>query len=313
MEDLYNVLGVSRSASQDEIRKAHRKLSREKHPDRNPGDEAAAQKFKQVQAAYEVLGDPEKKAKYDRFGHTGGRGGGGPVDINELFGGDLGSLFAEAFGTGGGGRGFPGGFNFGGGGHGGFGGAPRPQKGRDVEASIEIAFNTAALGGQHGLSLTTQGRREELTVTIPPGVNTGSVIRLREQGQPGAGGGPNGDVLVRIKVAPHPYFRRDGSNLHVDVPVTIVEATLGAQVDVPTISDGIVNVTVPPGAASGTKLRLRGKGVVDQKTKQAGDLFAVLKIIAPKELDDRSRELLTEFAALNPTDPRAELWAAIRS
>lgn len=305
MEDLYNVLGVARGASQDEIRNAYRKLSREHHPDRNPGDEAAAQKFKQVQAAHEVVSDPEKRAKYDRFGHAGGRGGQGPIDLSELFGSDadLGSMFAEAFGLGGGRRGGGGGFNFGSG-----GGAPRPQKGRDIEATIDIAFNTAALGGKHGLTLTANGRREELTVSIPPGVKTGSMIRLREQGQPGAGGGPNGDVLVRIQVAPHPYFRREGNNLLVDVPVTIVEASLGAQVDVPTLSDGIVKVTVPPGASSGTKLRLREKGVVDQKTRQPGDLFVVLKMVAPKDLDDRSRELLEEFRTLNPDDPRDGLW-----
>lgn len=303
MEDLYNVLGVARGASQDEIRKAHRKLSRESHPDRNPGDKAADQKFKQVQAAYEVLSDSDKRAKYDRFGHTGGRGGGGaggPVDLSDLFGNDadLGSLFAEAFGGGGGGRG----------GFGGFGGRPGPQKGRDSEASIEIAFNTAAEGGRHGLTLTGQGRREELTITIPPGVSTGSVIRLTGQGSPGSGGGQNGDLLVRIKVSPHPYFRREGSNLLVDVPITITEAALGAQVDVPTLSEGLVTVTVPPGTSGGAKLRLRGKGVTDQKTKQTGDLLAVLKIVAPKELDDRSRELLQEFAELNAIDPRADLW-----
>lgn len=309
MEDLYNVLGVARGASQDEIRKAHRKLSRENHPDRNPGDDAAAQKFKQVQAAYEVLSDADKRAKYDRFGHTGGRGGSGPIDISEIFGNDadLGSLFAEAFGMGGGRRGGfgGGGFNFGGAG---FGGQPRPQKGRDIEATIDIAFNTAALGGKHSLTVTAGGRRDELTVSIPPGVKTGSMIRLREQGGPGAGGGPNGDVLVRIQVAAHPYFRREGNNLYVDVPVTIVEASLGARVDVPTLSDGIMELTVPPGSSSGTKLRLREKGVVDQKTKQPGDLFVVLKIVAPKELDDRSRELLEEFAALNIDDPRDGLW-----
>ncbi len=298
MEDLYNVLGVERGTSQDEIRKAHRKLSRENHPDRNPGNEAAAQKFKQVQAAYEVLGDADKKAKYDRFGHAGGRGGPGPIDLSELFGNDadLGSLFAEAFGMGGSRGG------------GGFGGQPRARRGRDTEATIEIAFSTAAEGGKHGLTVTTQGRREELTITIPPGVSTGSVIRLGGQGGAGSGGGPNGDLLARIKVAPHPYFRREGSNLIVDVPITIAEAALGGQVDLPTLSEGIITMTVPPGSSSGAKLRLRGKGVTDQKTKQHGDLIAVLRIVAPKDLDDRSRELISEFNTLNPADPRADLW-----
>lgn len=309
-DDFYNVLGVQRGASADELRKAYRKLSRENHPDVKPDDKAAAEKFKQVQEAYSVLSDDEKRQKYDRFGHAafqGGAGGGqawtggGPVDLGDLFGGaggvDLGDIFGGGFGSGafGGARGQR-------------RGPARPQKGQDAETSIDIPFTTAAEGGTYELTVSMGGKSERLTVRIPAGIESGKSIRLSGQGHPGVHGGPNGDLLIKVRVAAHPWFRREGSNLSVDVPVTLTEAALGAKVDVPTLSEGRVSVTVPAGASSGTKLRLREKGVVDPKTKQRGDLFAVLKIIVPKDLDDESRRLLQEFAERNPNDPRTELW-----
>lgn len=299
-EDYYQVLGVSRNASEADIKKAYRKLARENHPDSKPNDKAAAEKFKQVQEAYGALGDTEKRQKYDRFGHAafqGGRGGaspfggaGGQVDLGDLFGG--------------GGGGFDFGDLFGGGGR----RAPRARKGQDAETTIDVPFNTAAEGGSYGLTVNTTGQPQQLTARIPAGVDTGSVIRLSGQGHPGMGGGPNGDLMVRIRVAPHPYFRRDGSNLLVDVPISLTEATLGAKVDVPTLSEGLVTVTVPAGSASGTRLRLRGKGIINRKTNEPGDLFAILQIVVPKVLDDRSRELLEEFAELHPEDPREDRW-----
>jgi curved DNA-binding protein len=308
-DDLYSVLGVPRGAPQADIKKAYRKLSRENHPDAKPNDEAASLKFKQVQAAYEVLSDPEKREKYDRYGNAafqrGGAGpGSGPIDLSDIFG--QGFDFADLFGGGGRRAGGFGGGGFGGGGFG--GGRPAPRKGQDVETSIEVPFTTAAEGGEYSLSLNIGGRHETLTVRIPPGVNNGSVIRLAGQGHPGSSGGPAGDLRVTLKVSLHPWFRRDGANLLVDVPVTIFEATLGGKVDVPTLSEGLVTVSVPAGSASGTKLRLRGKGVTDAKTKATGDLFAVLKIVAPKELDETSRELLEQLRNLNPQDPRESLW-----
>ncbi len=309
-DDYYNVLGVQKGASADELRKAYRKLSRENHPDVKPDDKAAAEKFKQVQEAYSVLSDDEKRQKYDRFGYAAfqGAGGGGqawtgsgPIDLGDLFGGaggvDLGDIFGGAFGSGA------------------FGGArtqrrgpARPQKGQDAETSIDIPFTTAAEGGTYDLTVSIGGNSERLTVRIPAGIESGKSIRLGGQGHPGMHGGQNGDLLVKVRVAPHPWFRREGSSLFVDVPVTLPEAALGAKVDVPTLSEGRISVTVPAGASSGTKLRLREKGVVDPKTGQRGDLFAVLKIIVPKDLDDESRQLLEQFADRNPDDPRAELW-----
>ncbi|NQV28445.1 MAG: J domain-containing protein [Rhodopirellula sp.] len=299
-EDYYQVLGVARSASDAELKKAHRKLSKDNHPDSKPNDKAAAEKFKQVQEAYSVLSDTEKRQKYDRFGHAafeGGRGGGSPfnggqVDLGDLFGGGGGSFdFGDLFGGGGGGR-----------------RATRARKGQDAETTIDIPFNTAAEGGSYGLTVNTTGQPQQLTARIPAGVDTGSVIRLSGQGHPGAGGGPNGDLLVKIRVAAHPYFRRDGANLLVDVPVSMTEAALGAKVDVPTLSEGLVTVTVPAGSASGTRLRLRGKGIINRKTNEPGDLYAILQIVVPKALDDRSRELLQEFAELHPENLREDRW-----
>jgi curved DNA-binding protein len=301
-EDFYQVLGVSKNSSEAELKKAYRKLSRENHPDSKPNDKAAAEKFKQVQEAYSVLSDSEKRQKYDRFGHAafqgGGRGGGSPfgggqVDLSDLFGG------------GGGGGGFDFGDLFGGG-----GGrrAARARKGQDVETTIDVPFTTAAEGGSYSLTINTSGKPEQITARIPAGVDSGSVIRLSGQGHPGMGGGPNGDLMVKIRVAPHPYFRRDGANLLVDVPISLTEAALGAKVDVPTLSEGLVTVTVPAGSASGTRLRLRGKGIINRKTNEPGDLYAILQIVVPKNLDDRSRELLEEFAKLHPENLREDRW-----
>lgn len=311
-KDYYETLGVSRTASADEIKKSYRKLSRQYHPDMKPGDKQAEAKFKEVQQAYDVVGDADKRKKYDQFGHAfdqaGGPGGGfnwqgGPggqggmqFDLGDIFGQggiDLGDIF--------------GGGAFGGGGRGGAK-RGRARKGQDVQATVQIPFLIAALGGEHDVTLTTGDRSERLTLKIPAGVDNGSVIRLAGQGQPGTGKAPPGDLLVTLQVTPHGYFRREGSSVLVDVPVSMIEAALGAKVDVPTLSDGIVSMSIPAGSASGMKLRLRGKGVVDLKTKERGDQYAVLKIVTPKQLDAASQELLQKFAELNPQNPRQGLW-----
>ncbi len=309
MEDLdyYKVLGVSRGASPDDIRKAYKKLARENHPDMKPNDKSAAERFKQIQEANEVLSNTEKREMYDRYGSNyknaargpqGQQWSGGQVDLGDIFGGglDLGDLLGGAFGGGGArsGRGGP--------------RAARPVKGQDLTANINIAFQTAAEGGSHELSVQRGGQIERLTVKIPAGVAGGSVIRLAGQGQPGQNNGPPGDLKVTIKVAPHPYFRRDGSNILVDVPITVSEAALGAKIEVPTLSEGPVVLTVPPGASSGTKLRLREKGILDPKTKQRGDQFVVVKIEVPHELNDRARALFEELAEAAPLSPRDGLW-----
>jgi curved DNA-binding protein len=308
--DYYKTLGVSKSASADEIRKAYKKLSKKYHPDANK-EQDAPERFKQVQEAYDVLQDPQKRKQYDQFGQVfpggggpqgqpfpwagGGQAGAGPIDLGDLFGGgpiDLEQILGGAFG----------------------GGGTRRQtrrgsrRGEDVEVEVEIPFQIAAEGGNHELHLDRGGRPEHLSVKIPAGVDTGSVVRLSGQGHPGANGGPAGDLLVRIRVTPHPWFRREGNNLLVDLPVTVSEAALGAKVEVPTLAEGMVVVTIPPGTSSGAKLRLRGKGVIDRTTKERGDQFAVVKIVVPRQPGERAVELLEELARVEPQSPRRGLW-----
>jgi DnaJ-class molecular chaperone len=312
--DYYEALGVSKTASADEIRKAYKKLSRKYHPDANK-EKDAPERFKQVQEAFDVLGDTEKRQQYDRFGKAfpggarpqgqpfnwpggnrpGGPGGGGQVDFSDMFGGgqiDLEQILGGAFGGGGGRKQSRRG----------------PRRGEDVEVEVEIPFATAVDGGKYELGLDRDGKHESLSIKIPPGVDTGSLVRLAGQGHPGANAGPAGDLLVRIKVAPHPWFRREGSNLLVDLPVTITEAALGAKVEVPTLSEGKVVVTIPPGTSSGAKLRLKGKGVLDRSTKERGDQFVLIKIVVPRKPGDRARELLKELAEVEPLSPRGDLW-----
>ncbi|HEY3965037.1 MAG TPA: DnaJ C-terminal domain-containing protein [Planctomycetaceae bacterium] len=309
--DYYKTLGVSKTASAEEIRKAHKKLSKKYHPDVNKEKDASEQ-FKQVQEAFDVLSDTEKRQQYDRFGQVfpggsgpqgqpfnwgGGRpggGGSGPVDFSNLFGGgqiDLEQILGGAFG----------------------GGGKRQSRraahrGEDVEVEVEIPFRTAVDGGKYELNLDRGGQHENLSVKIPAGVDSGSLVRLAGQGHPGASGGPAGDLLVRIRVAGDPWFRREGNNLLVDVPVTITEATLGAKVEAPTLSEGTVVVTIPPGTSSGAKLRLKGKGVIDRSTKERGDLFVIVKIVVPRKLGERAQQLLRELAEAEPYAPRGGLW-----
>jgi len=301
--DYYSNLGVSRTATADEIRKAYKKIAKESHPDVKPGDKAAAERFKQAAEAYEVLGDEEKRKKYDQFGEHwkhadqmgagargGGRGsaGGGPqfdFDPSDLFGGgfDLGDLF------------------------GGRGRKPKAQRGSDLQTEIQVPFSVAAVGGSHDLTLATGSSQERLTVKIPAGMKDGGVVRLRGQGQAGQGGGPAGDLLVTVRVAPHPYFKREQDDLLIEVPVTFTEAALGAKVDVPTLSEGLVTLKIPAGSSSGTRLRMKGKGIVNPKTKAYGDQYVVVKIVSPP-IQGRVKELLEELAEESPQNPRSALW-----
>lgn len=312
MHDFYKTLGVSKTASHDEIRKAYKKIARENHPDVKPDDKAASERFKQATEAYEVLGDADKRKQYDQFGaayrHAGGAGGGapfghgggaGPIDLGDLFGGqfDLGDLF--------GGGGGPGGGSFGGGGR---RAQRQPTRGQDIRTTIQVPFQVSADGGSHGITINRGGETEKLEVKVPAGIKSGGTLRLSGKGEPGAMGGPDGDLLVSVHVASHPYFRRDGSNVLVDVPLTLTEAVLGARVDVPTLAGDDVTLTVPPGTSSGAKLRLKGKGFPDQKSGGRGDQFVVIKIVSPKDISPAARELLQQFANEVPQAPREGLW-----
>lgn len=315
-DELYRVLGVPRDASEDDIRKAYRKLARKYHPDLNPGDAAAEARFKELSAAFEVLSKPEKRALYDELGKDAEKIGYDPERAEEYR-----SWRRQAEAAAGFGGGAP--FGYQGGAHGYedledlFGdlfsrGARRgPRRGRDVEASLRVAFMDAARGTT--TSVEVPRRRPDggvesarLSLTIPAGVETGQRLRLAGQGEPGREGGPAGDLYVEIEVEDHPVFEREGRDLTLKVPITFAEALRGASVEVPTLS-GSVRLKVPARAQSGQRLRLRGKGI-QPKSGAAGDLYVVLELVAPEGGDDATRErLASELEALYRGDVRADL------
>ena len=349
--DYYEVLGVSKGASDDELKKAYRKVAKKYHPDLHPNDKEAEEKFKEVNEAYGVLSDSEKRSRYDQFGHAG-------VDPN--------------FGAGGGGAGF-GGFDFGdifgdifGGGFGGFGGGGRrngPVRGRDVRQVVDITFEEAAFGTKKKLSITKQescsacggsgakagtspvtctrcggsgqvktqvrtplgymtnigtcpecngsGRiikdpcrecrgtgkvrkNSVIEVDIPAGIDNGQTIQISGKGEPGERGGMTGDLLVTVRVKPHPLFVREGYNIFIDMPITFVQAALGATVKVPTL-DGAVEYDIPEGTQSETTFKLRGKGVPYIRSKARGDQYVKVRVEVPSNLSQKQKELLREF------------------
>ena len=316
-EDLYQTLGVDRSASTDDIKKAHRKLAVKLHPDRNPDDKAAQEKFKRVQEAYDVLSDDEKRAAYDRYGadfekirgsgfNPGAGGGAGfeGLDLEQIFGGGGGNAQFEGFGdffeqmVGGGARG--------GGRAGQQGRAPAaPTRGSNLRHELEIPLEIAVRGGKTEFYLQSGSSTETIAVTIPPGVETGSKIRLRDRGGASPNGGPAGDLILLLKISSHPHFRRSGRNLELDLPISIGEAVLGAKVDVPT-PEGTVTMTIPPGSSSGKRMRLKGQGV-KQRDGSSGDLLVILQIHVPETIDDESRKWIEQFAESHLQDVRQEI------
>ena len=310
--DPYQVLGVLRTASADEIRKAFRKLAKANHPDTNPNNKAAEERFKQVSGAFDIVGDAAKKKKFDAGeidadgretfrGFQGGQGGpwgpppgggaygGGPGMHGQSFEGvDLGDILGEMFG---GGRGGP----RGGGAGGGFGGFS--QRGADVRARLEIDLEEAIKGGKKRISFS-DGRT--IDVTIPKGAQEGQTLRLKGQGSPGRAG--PGDAFIELALAPHPVFRREGEVLVMDVAIPVYDAVLGGKVEAPT-PDGPVTLTVPKGANSGTRLRLKGRGLSDAKGHR-GDLFARLIVTLPETPDATLEGLAETWRRERPYTPK---------
>ncbi|MEM7784313.1 MAG: J domain-containing protein [Planctomycetota bacterium] len=317
-QDYYKLLGVSKTASEDEIQKAYRKAARKYHPDLHVDQpdrekEKTKQQFQKIQQAYDVLSDPQKRQMYDQLGpgfeNMSGAGGGNPFGAGSPFGNAGGFDFSQIFGGGGGGG--AGGFEelfrqMGGGPGGGNQRRARPTKGQDLEQEITVPFNVSVLGGSHHLSFQrSNGKVENIDLKIPAGIESGKKIRLRGQGGKGGQGGPDGDLLVIVKVAPHPSFTRKGLNLHVNVPVTLLEAIEGAKIDVPT-PYGTVSLTVPPGSSSGKSLRLKGMGIKEKN--RSGDLFAILQIVIPNQANPEDIELLKRLGEeWNMEEPRGEL------
>jgi DnaJ-class molecular chaperone len=308
----YEVLGVKRDATPEQIRKAYRKLAKEFHPDLNPGKPAAEARFKAVTAANDMLSDPDKRARYDRGEidetgaerprysyrpHAEGAQGRkyqpqGNIDID-----DLDDLFAMFGGGRSGGRGARGA---------GPAGEGFSMPGAHRQYTLTIDFALAATGGKQRLALAPG---EWLDVTIPPGIEEGQVLRLRGKGGPGFGGGPQGappgDALIEVHIEPHPFFRREGDDIHVELPVSLAEAVLGARVSVPTAT-GPVTMTIPPGSDTGTRLRLRGKGIHRGRrgSETTGDQYVTLKVMIGASDDLALAEFLKGWAEQHPTDPR---------
>ena len=371
--DYYEVLGLKKSASKDDIKKAYRKLARKYHPDVNPGDKKAEERFKEISEAYEVLSDPEKRKKYDLYGQQPFQSGFDPFSSYQKRGrgegfDSQGFNFEDTFG-----RGFEGFGDI-------FGDifgkrkksyAQEPAKGTDIQYSMEISFEDAIKGLSTDITIqrnascdecngsgTTPGSRsqvcpacngtgqkkagrgplsfsqacpqckgsgswnpnpckkcfgsgttlkkERIGVKIPSGVDTGSKVRIAGKGETGKHGGPAGDLYIIVKVRPHPFFERKGDNIYCVIPLTVTEATLGSQITAPTI-DGNVTMKIPEGTQSGQVFRLANKGSPKLKESGRGDQFVEVKIMVPKNLDERSKQLLRDFERLNYYNPRSNL------
>lgn len=329
-EDYYKLLGVSKNASQDEIQKAYLKLVRKYHPDMNPDDpEGAKKKFQELQQAFETLKDPEKRKQYDQFGEgyekfagangsgfngfsgfsggfSGGPGGFHQANVNlddilNAFRGGMGAGNGSPFGSG-----FSFTENMGRGGR-----ARRkpagPVKGANTVSSVVIPLRLAVLGGKLPLAVhdPQTGKTKNVDVTIPVGIESGKKIKLRGMGEPSPNGGQNGDLVVTVTVAPHPYYSREGNDLYLRTPVTLKEAALGGKIDVPT-PHGVVGVKIPAGSTTGTKLRLKGFGVRPGKGSADGNLYVVFDVALPKKWSSEDLALL-EKMKLDDVDPRQNL------
>ena len=295
-KDFYAILGVDKKAAADEIKKKYRSLARELHPDKTKGDDALEEKFKAVSEAYDILSDSKKRAEYDEArslferggfrGPMGGQGGGG--DFSDLFGGGSpNDIFANLFGGGGVRRG--------------------PRKGQDLQTEATITFKEAIIGTTLGLKLPSDdGKTQTITARVPAGVNDGAKIRVKGKGAPGEAG--PGDLFILLHVKPHPIFSRKAENLLLTLPVTFVEATLGADIKVPTLDGDEVTVRLAPGTPNGRTLRVKGRGI--KKGSITGDLLATIEVQVPQKIEGDASEALKKFAEATAShDVRLEFRA----
>ena len=312
--DYYKTLGVARDASQADIQKAYRELARKHHPDMNPDKPGAVKKFQDIQAAFDVLNNPEQREMYDRYGSSfetmgqgapqganWGAGPGGGFQAEDI---DFGQFFGDRFGEGGAGLGdiFS---HFRRSAGRGAGGASK-RRGGDAVSEVTVPFATAISGGEVQLTLHRQsGETETIVVKIPPGIEEGKKMRLRGKGEPASGRGAAGDLMLTVHVAPHPFFARRGNDLLLRLPITLGEAVAGATVDVPTPS-GTVSLHIPPGTSSGKKLRIKGHGVAP-KSGAKGDLLAEVLIVLPANLTEADRESIRQIDSRCPSNPRQAL------
>lgn len=297
-EDPYTVLGLKRQASEDEVQKAYRKLAKKYHPDLNPGDAKAEERFKAVSGAYGILGDTGKRASYDRgeidasgteraqhdfhrgFGGSSGAGGAGQAGF-----GDAGDIFSEIFGARGGG-----------------GARSFRMRGSDIRYQLTVTFLDAVNGARRRVTMPDG---QALDVAIPPGTRDGQTLRLKSKGTPGRGGGGSGDALVEVTVRSHPFFMREGDDIQLELPVSLKEAVLGAKVRVPT-PEGEVSLTIPKGSNTGRVLRLKGKGVA-KKGGGRGDELVQLKILLPDSIDSELEDFVKRWSEAHDYNPRKDL------
>lgn len=305
--DYYKILGITRSASKEEIKKAYRKLALKYHPDRNKDDKGAEAKFKEMSEAYAVLSDPEKKKQYDMFGAEGFQRRYSQQDIFHDV--DFGSLFRE-FGFGGGGRGqnifgnifggaggkthFRGGPSFGSG-FGGFEDRPQPAKGQDLIYELTINLEEAATTTYKDISYQPGAPHEKLSVKIPAGISTGKKLRLRGKGRPGVHGGPNGDIYIQVKVLDHPEFKREGDDLIITREIKFSEALSGTEIDVTTIDNKTLRLKVPPGTPGMTRFRMKGYGMPHMNDSGRGDAYIEISIAVPKKLNKKQKALIKQM------------------
>ena len=300
-KDYYEILGVSKTASDADIKKAYRKLAQKYHPDRNPDDKSAEAKFKEISEAYAVLSNKEARTKYDRFGHNAGQGFEGfdfsDFDFRNFSGSfsgggqrfssagmDLGDILGEMFGMGGR-RGRAESFND---------RRRAGMRGQDLQYTLTLGFEAAAHGETTQIQVPVGKSRKSINVRIPAGVDDGQTIRLKGQGAPGMGGGPNGDLLLEIKLNPHPIFKREGLDLFCEQKISIAQAVLGGKLEVPRLDGSTVSMNIPAGTQGGQRFRLKGKGI-SKPNGTTGDLYVTVQIAVPRDVDAKSKELIEKF------------------